>query len=319
MRRTIIKQIKKFLITLMCGAFLLVNETVAFAATEAVYEDDVERWENNVYRGIVNTDDLNVRSAAGKNNPVVQVNGKGVTLNKQDEVAILDEALSSGEKWYKVSFRRDETLVVGYVHSYYVELTTDVLGAETVASTTTEADYKNVLTPLPSSDPSSTSAGLTTESQGEKRSRVGEVISTVIGAVITLFLLGKLVDFIEELKENRESKKEKMQEKSGTSDGYTSTSSSSSDYGVFRNSDAYRQAYDKAMALLSDNGGSSSSSYGYSEPFHASSYVIDHCSDYRLGYVSSEDQEIIKNDPSLTSEQKEEALRELEYWSHMWY
>lgn len=127
MRKTAVKQMKKVFYAAICGTLLLAGKTVASAATEAVYEYNVERGESNVYRGVVNIDGLNVRSAAGKDNPVVQVNGEGVLLNKQDEVAILDQALSSGQVWYKVSFRRGETIVVGYVHSSYVELTIDAL------------------------------------------------------------------------------------------------------------------------------------------------------------------------------------------------
>lgn len=127
MRKTAVKQMKKVFYAAICGTLLLAGKTVASAATEAVYEYNVERGESNVYRGVVNIDGLNVRSAAGKDNPPVQVNGEGVLLNKQDEVAILDQALSSGQVWYKVSFRRGETIVVGYVHSSYVNLTIDAL------------------------------------------------------------------------------------------------------------------------------------------------------------------------------------------------
>ncbi len=127
MGKTAAKQMKRMLYAVLCGGLLLANGTTASAATEAVYEYHVERGESNVYRGIVNTDGLNVRSAAGKDNPVVQLDGKGVLLEKQDEVAILDQALSSGQVWYKVSFRRGDAIVVGYVHSSYVELTIDVI------------------------------------------------------------------------------------------------------------------------------------------------------------------------------------------------
>lgn len=127
MRKTAVKQMKKVFYAVLCGTLLLAGKTAASAATEAVYEYNVERGESNVYRGVVNIDGLNVRSAAGKDNPVVQVNGEGVLLNKQDEVAILDQALSSGQVWYKVSFRRGETVIVGYVHSSYVELTIEAL------------------------------------------------------------------------------------------------------------------------------------------------------------------------------------------------
>ena len=127
MRRTVGKQVRRVLCAALCGGVLLLNGSYAYAATEAVYEYDVERGESNVYKGVVTTYDLNVRTAAGKDNPQVEINGEGVQLDKDDEVAILDQALSSGQVWYKVSFLRGEDIVVGFIHSSYVDLTTDVL------------------------------------------------------------------------------------------------------------------------------------------------------------------------------------------------
>lgn len=127
MRRTVAKQMKKVMYVLLLGSLLFANGNYASAETEAVYEYDVERGESNVYRGIVTTYGLNVRTAAGKDNPVVKVGEEGVTLDKGDEVAILDQAESSRQIWYKVSFRRDDTIIVGYVHSSYVDMMEDVL------------------------------------------------------------------------------------------------------------------------------------------------------------------------------------------------
>ena len=62
MRGTMRKQMKKVLYVALCGGLLWAQSTQASAATEAVYEYDVERGESNVYRGVVTTDDLNVRS-----------------------------------------------------------------------------------------------------------------------------------------------------------------------------------------------------------------------------------------------------------------
>lgn len=127
MRRTVGKQVRRVLCAALCGGMLLLNGSVALAATEAVYEYDVERGESNVYKGVVTTYGLNVRTAAGKDNPVVVVNGEDVKLDKDDEVAILDQAISSEQVWYKVSFLRGEEIVVGYIHSSYVDLTTEKL------------------------------------------------------------------------------------------------------------------------------------------------------------------------------------------------
>ena len=127
MRRTVGKQMKKVMYAVLCGCLLLAQGNYASAATEAAYEYDVERGESNVYRGVVSTFGLNVRSAAGKDNPQVELNGEVVTLDKDDEVAILDQAIVSDQVWYKVSFLKEETIVVGYIHSSYVNLTVDVV------------------------------------------------------------------------------------------------------------------------------------------------------------------------------------------------
>lgn len=166
------KQLKIFLLVAACGALLLAGKTPAAAATEAAYEYNVKRGEDKVYCGVVNTDELNVRTAAGKKNPIVQVNGKGVKLNKKDKVAILDKTSSSGETWYKVSFRMGETLVVGYVHGSYVELTKDVI---TPLPTITSS-------PTVSSESLSTSAKPTTDSKQEKSD--GGIVSYIVGLIV---------------------------------------------------------------------------------------------------------------------------------------
>ncbi len=192
MRRTTVKQIKKVFYAAVCGALLLTGQTTASAATEAVYEYDAERGENNVYRGVVNIDGLNVRSAAGKDNPVVKVNGEGVLLNKQDEVAILDQALSSGQAWYKVSFRQGETLVTGYVHSSYVDLTVDIitpLPTPTLPPTLTPTPRPtSTPTPLP---PSATPTVVPQETEsggGAGGGLIAFLAVAVIGAGILLAL-----------------------------------------------------------------------------------------------------------------------------------
>ena len=152
MRRTVGKQMKKVLYVMLCGSLLLAKGTYASAATEAVYEYDVERGESSVYRGVVTTDGLNVRSGAGKDNPVVKVDDKGVTLDKSDEVAILDQAVSNGQVWYKVSFKRGETIIVGYIHSSYVNLTAEVvdpIATPTPVPTPTPSPAPATPTPVP--------------------------------------------------------------------------------------------------------------------------------------------------------------------------
>ncbi len=159
MRRTVGKQVKRVMLAVLCAGLLLANTNTASAATTAVYEYDVERGESNVYRGVVTTYGLNVRSGAGKGNPIVELNGEDVTLDKDDEVAILDQAIDNGQVWYKVSFLKDETILVGYIHSSYVNLTVDVVAplatptpvpTATPIPTPTEVPDEITATPTPS-------------------------------------------------------------------------------------------------------------------------------------------------------------------------
>lgn len=208
MRRTVGKQMKKVLFAVLCGALLLAQGKDASAATEAVYEYDVERGESNVYRGVVTTFGLNVRSAAGKDNPQVELNGEGVTLDKDDEVAILDQAIVSDQVWYKVSFLKGETILVGYIHSSYVNLTVDVVQplatptpvpTATPIPTPTEAPEEVTATPTPVVPADG-------EDDGNGGSLVALLVVVVIavGAFVGLWYLKKRSD---DLKNNETNEK----------------------------------------------------------------------------------------------------------------
>ena len=184
MRRTVRKQMKKVLFAVLCGSLLLAKGTYASAATEAVYEYDVERGESNVYRGVVSTFGLNVRSGAGKGNPVLELNGTNVTLDKDDEVAILDQAIDDGQVWYKVSFLKDENILVGYVHSSYINLTVDIVAplatptpipTATPIPTPTEKPAEVTATPTP-----------TVEDEIEKDGNGGGIVALLVVAAIAV-------------------------------------------------------------------------------------------------------------------------------------
>ncbi len=158
MRKTVRKQLKKVVFAVLCGGLLFAKTEYASAATEAVYEYDVERGESNVYRGVVTTYGLNVRTGAGKENPILKVDDTSITLDKDDEVALLDQAVENGQVWYKVSFLREEKILVGYIHSSYVNLTVDVveplatptpIPTATPIPTPTEAPQEITATPTP--------------------------------------------------------------------------------------------------------------------------------------------------------------------------
>lgn len=177
---------KKVFYAVMCGSLLLLNKTNASAATEAVYEYNTERGESNVYRGVVNVDGLNVRSAAGKDNPVVQLNGQGVLLNRNDEVAILDQAISSEQVWYKVSFQKDGTIVVGYVHSSYVNLTVDVITPLPTPTPEPTATPK----PTPTATPAPVSPAPTVTPAGSGKGEEGSGGGGGIIALVAVLLIG---------------------------------------------------------------------------------------------------------------------------------
>ncbi len=207
MRRTVGKQMKKVMYVLLCSSLLFAKGTEASAATEAVYEYDVERGESNVYRGVVTTYGLNVRSAAGKDNPIVQFEGEDVTLDKDDEVAILDQALSNNQLWYKVSFKKNDTILVGYIHSSYVNLTVDVL--EPIATPTPVPT--NTPVPTPTEAPAEVTVTPTPAPQDENESGGGGglvallvVVAIAAGALVGLWYLKKRND---ELKGSETSEK----------------------------------------------------------------------------------------------------------------
>lgn len=196
MKRTMRKQMKRVLCVMLCGGVLFAGRASAYAATEAVYEYDVERGESNVYRGVVNTAGLNVRSGAGKDNAVVQLDGANVTLDYQDEVAILDQAVSSAQVWYKVSFLKNDTIVVGYVHSSYVTLTVDIITPlPTPSPVPTLTPTPKPSTPTPSPVPS-TPTPLPQEGAGKSDGNGGLIAIVVVlliaaGILVALWYLKK--------------------------------------------------------------------------------------------------------------------------------
>ncbi len=199
MKKTVRKQMKRILCALLCGGMLFAGRAEAFAATEAVYEYDVERGESNVYRGVVNTAGLNVRSGAGKDNPVVQLDGKNVTLDQKDEVAILDQAISSNQVWYKVSFLKGEAIVVGYVHSSYVQLTVDVITPlPTPSPIPTLSPTPKPATPTPTGFPATpTAAPQETSENGSSGGGLIAILVVVLiaaGVFVTLWYLKKKKD-----------------------------------------------------------------------------------------------------------------------------
>ena len=127
MRTIVGRKFWKLACVAICAGMLWNSATTASAATQAIYEYEAELGDSNVYRGVVNTSGLNVRSKAGREHPIVQLDGQDVKLDNKDEVAILEQIVDSGEVWYRVSFQKGEAIVIGYVHSGYINLTVDIL------------------------------------------------------------------------------------------------------------------------------------------------------------------------------------------------
>lgn len=210
MRKTMGKQMRKVLYIALCGSLLLANGSYASAATEAVYEYDVERGESNVYRGVVTTYGLNVRTAAGKDNPIVNVDGEDVALDKDDEVAILDQAENSRQIWYKVSFRRNGQIIVGYIHSGYVDLKDDILdplATPTPIPTPTPTAAPATPTQVPETATPTTSPQDNTEGEnggGGGLVAILGVVAIAAGAFVALWYIKKRSD---DLKGNETSEK----------------------------------------------------------------------------------------------------------------
>ena len=209
MRRTVGKQVKRVMLAVLCAGLLFANATTAEAATTAVYEYDVERGESNVYRGVITTYGLNVRSGAGKGNPQVEFNGAGVTLDKDDEVAILDQAIDNNQVWYKVSFLKEDTILVGYVHSSYVNLTVDIVQplatptpvpTATPVPTPTEKPVEVTATPTPAVD----NAGGENDGNGGGLVAILVVVAIAACALVALWYVKKRND---DMKGNETSEK----------------------------------------------------------------------------------------------------------------
>ena len=110
---------------ILCFAFFSSAKTV-FAATEASF-DYVEGEELTAYKGLITTDGLNVRADAGTSNPIVQYEGANLLLYLNDEVAIIAEKLANSDVWYEIRFTKDGTECTGFIHSAYVNKTTETV------------------------------------------------------------------------------------------------------------------------------------------------------------------------------------------------
>ena len=110
---------------LLCFAFLNPAKTV-FGATEASF-DYVEGEDLTAYKGVITTDGLNVRADAGTSNPIVQYNEANLLLYLNDEVAIIAEKTVKSDVWYEIRFTKEGTECTGFVHSAYVNKTTETI------------------------------------------------------------------------------------------------------------------------------------------------------------------------------------------------
>ena len=201
MRKTVRKQLKKVLFAVLCGSLLFAKGEYASAATEAVYEYDEERGEGNVYRGVVTTYGLNVRTASGKDNLQLKLNETNVVLDKDDEVAILAQEVNNGQVWYKVSFLKNETILIGYIHSSYVNLTVDVVQPIATPTPVPTVTPIPTATPIPTpTDAAPTLAPTQTPGEGEDDGNGGGLVAILVvvviaaGALVALWYIKKYKD-----------------------------------------------------------------------------------------------------------------------------
>lgn len=207
MRRTLGKKLRMIAFAAAFGCLLAARGTVASAATEAIYEYDDKTEGKDVIKGVITTYGLNVRTAPGKDNPVVKIDGEGVSLDKNDHVAIIGEGESSGQVWFKVSFKRGENLIVGYVHSSYVTVTEEVLPPiATPTPIPTPSPTPEPATPTPEPDPiTPTLPPEETDNAGQSGDKEdggngGSIIAILVvvfiaaGALVALWYLKKRTD-----------------------------------------------------------------------------------------------------------------------------
>ena len=175
-------------IGLLCVTFF--NPTqIIFAATEAAF-DYVEGEDFTAYKGIITTEGLNVRSGAGTSNPIVQYDGKNLLLYLNDEVAIVAEVAEKSEVWYEIRFTKDGTECTGFVHSAYVNKTTEIV---TPNATPTPVPTS---TPTPTPEPTVTTTPAPTSApansvQVEKEE--GSGLNTVLLILFILLLVGMVL------------------------------------------------------------------------------------------------------------------------------
>ena len=177
------KLIWAFCVGLLCVAFFNSVNTV-FAATKATF-DYVEGEEVTAYKGIITTDGLNVRADAGTSNPIVQYEGNNLLLYLNDEVAIIAEKTEKSEVWYEIRFTKDGTECTGFIHSAYVNKTTDTVTPNPtptpIPTSTPTPEPTMTATPEPTSAPA-------TSVQVEKKEPSG--LNTVLIVLFSLLLLG---------------------------------------------------------------------------------------------------------------------------------
>lgn len=205
MRKTFGKKLRMIAFAAVFGCLLAAKGTVASAATEALYEYDDKTEGKDVIKGVITTYGLNVRTAPGKDNPIVKIDGEGVALDKNDNVAIIGEGESSGQVWFKVSFKRGENLIVGYVHSSYVTVTEEVLPPiATPTPIPTPSPTPVPATPTPEPEPVTPTLPPEQTDDGEKNENGGGnggsiiaivvVVAIAAGALVALWYLKKRND-----------------------------------------------------------------------------------------------------------------------------
>lgn len=168
---------------LLCVAFFN-SAKIVFAATEATF-DYVEGENVTAYKGLITTDGLNVRADAGTSNPIVQYDGANLLLYLNDEVAIIAEKKVNSDVWYEIRFTKDGTECTGFVHSAYVNKTTETVTPNPtptpIPTSTPTPEPTMTATPEPTSAPA-------TSVQVEKKEPSG--LNTVLIVLFSLLLIG---------------------------------------------------------------------------------------------------------------------------------
>ncbi|MBQ9120610.1 MAG: hypothetical protein IJY09_11260, partial [Lachnospiraceae bacterium] len=140
---------------LKLGVCLGLSAVAVGSVIDTPYTVYAEDYTDKFYEGYA-SGRVNVRVGAGQDNDQVVHNGEKVQLKAGDKVVIIGEEMVGDKVWYKVRFTRDETEIVGFCTSSYVEKTESVITLTPTPSPSPTPTPSPTPSPSPSPTPEAT-------------------------------------------------------------------------------------------------------------------------------------------------------------------